>query len=113
MAGTDAKPAKCEPGKQGGTLRLALSFGPLTFNPFVDSTPDTLAVLRKLYGTLLDYDFEKQVVEDSGLATAVSLAGDGKTYRVTLRKCFFRMALPWCRMMWSSRTNKLSRLALP
>jgi len=94
MAGTDAKPAKCEPGKQGGTLRLALSFGPLTFNPFVDSTPDTLAVLRKLYGTLLDYDFEKQVVEDSGLATAVSLAGDGKTYRVTLRKCFFSDGSP-------------------
>ncbi len=93
-AGTDAKPAKCEPGKQGGTLKLALSFGPLTFNPFVDSTPDTLAVLRKLYGTLLDYDFEKQVVEDSGLATAVSLAGDGKTYRVTLRKCFFSDGSP-------------------
>jgi len=92
--GTDAKPAKCEPGKQGGTLRLALAFGPLTFNPFVDSTPDTLAVLRKLYGTLLDYDFEKQVVEDSGLATAVSLIDDGKTYRVTLRKCFFSNGSP-------------------
>jgi Bacterial extracellular solute-binding proteins, family 5 Middle. len=92
--GTDAKPAKCEPGKQGGTLRLALAFGPLTFNPFVDSTPDTLAVLRKLYGTLLDYDFEKQVVEDSGLATAVSLIDDGKTYRVTLRKCFFSDGSP-------------------
>jgi len=92
--GTDAKPAKCEPGKQGGTLRLALAFGPLTFNPFVDSTPDTLAVLRKLYSTLLDYDFEKQVVEDSGLATAVSLIDDGKTYRVTLRKCFFSDGSP-------------------
>lgn len=93
-AGVDAKPAKCEPGKQGGTLRLALTFGPLTFNPFVDSTPDTFAVLRKLYGTLLDYDFEKQVVEDSGLATAVSLEGDGRTYRVTLRKCFFSDGSP-------------------
>ncbi len=93
-AGVDAKPAKCEPGKQGGALKLALAFGPLTFNPFADSTPDTFAVLRKLYGALLDYDFEKQTVEDSGLATAVSLEGDGKTYQITLRKCFFSDGSP-------------------
>ncbi|OYT72200.1 MAG: hypothetical protein CFK52_05980 [Chloracidobacterium sp. CP2_5A] len=92
--GVDAKPAKCEPGKQGGALKLALAFGPLTFNPFVDSTPDTFAVLRKLYGALLDYDFERQTVEDSGLATAVSLEADGKTYRITLRKCFFSDGSP-------------------
>ncbi len=92
--GVDPKAAKCEPGKQGGKLKLALSSDLLTLNPFADSTADTLEINRKVYGTLLDYDFDKQAVEDSGIATTVVAEGDGKTYTAQLRKCVFSDGTP-------------------
>jgi peptide/nickel transport system substrate-binding protein len=94
VGGVEAKNARCEPGKQGGTLRLALGLGPLTFNPFVSSSPDTLEVTRKLFGTLLDYDFEKRTPEDSGLAATVSVESDGAAYAVQLRNCQFSDGTP-------------------
>ncbi len=92
--GVDPKVAKCEPGKQGQKLRLAVSSDVTTLNPFADAMPDTLEINRKVYGTLLDYDFEKQAVEDSGIATTVVAEGDGKTYTAQLRKCMFSDGTP-------------------
>ncbi|MBX7218741.1 MAG: ABC transporter substrate-binding protein [Blastocatellia bacterium] len=86
----EAKNPSCENGKQMHTpLNLALRFGPLTFNPLVDSSPDTLTVTRNLFATLLDYQYDKNRPDDTGLASAVNAEGDGQTYTVQLRKARF------------------------
>src|SRR5262249_33541986 len=56
----DPKVATCEPGKWGGKLKLALSTAPLTFNPFLASTTDTMEITSKLFASLLDYDHANQ-----------------------------------------------------
>lgn len=88
-AGIDAKQVSCDPGKQFKSLTLALTFGPTTFNPYVDASPDTNKVSRNLFATLLDYNFEKNKADDTGLATAINAEGNGKAYTVQLRKCLF------------------------
>jgi peptide/nickel transport system substrate-binding protein len=81
----EPKVVRCEPGKWGGTLKLALSGGPLTFNPFFTSSPETYEVTSKLFGTLLDYDYVNQKPLDDGLARSVDLVDD-KTYVIHLRE---------------------------
>jgi hypothetical protein len=52
----DPKVAPCEPGKWGGTLKLALSGAPLTLNPFISPSVETYEITSKLFATLIDYD---------------------------------------------------------
>lgn len=87
--GIEAKSMSCEPGSQGGTITLALQNGPTTFNPYVDASPDTYEVMRNLYTTLLDYDYAKNKVEDTGLATTVTPGADGQSFSIKVRKALF------------------------
>src|SRR6185436_15511005 len=84
----DPKVATCEPGQWGGRLKLALSSAPLTFNPFLNTTPETQEVTSKLFGTLLDYDYANQKFTSppSGLARSIDSLPDGRTFVINLRE---------------------------
>lgn len=80
------KVVTCEPGKWGGTLKMAISGIPLTFNPYLASSPDTYEITSKLYGTLLDYDYVTQKPGNDGLASSVDVLADNRTYVIHLRE---------------------------
>ena len=81
----DSKKSTCEPGKWGGTLKLGIAGTPLTFNPFVPSTPETYEVTSKLFGTLVDYDNVNQKAGNDGMARSID-KGDNNSYIIYLRE---------------------------
>lgn len=81
----DPKKATCDPGAWGGTIKLALSGGPLTFNPFLASSAETHDVTSKLFGTLLDYDNANQKPADDGIARSID-SPDNKSYVIHIRE---------------------------
>ncbi|MBI4850483.1 MAG: hypothetical protein HY819_01520 [Acidobacteria bacterium] len=81
----DPKKSTCEPGKWGGTLKLGISGAPLTFNPFLSSTPETYEITSKLYGTLIDYDNVAQKVANDGMARSIDKA-ENNSYIIYLRE---------------------------
>lgn len=81
----DPKKSTCEPGKWGGTLKLGLTGTPLTFNPFLSSTPETYEVTSKLFGTLIDYDNVSQKAGSDGMARSID-KGENNSYIIYLRE---------------------------
>lgn len=81
----EPKKSTCEPGKWGGTLKLGISGTPLTFNPFIPSTPETYEVTSKLFGTLIDYDNVNQKASNDGMARSID-KGDNNSYIIYLRE---------------------------
>lgn len=92
----DPKVASCEPGKWGGTLKVALIGAPATFNPFQVPNPETYEVTSKLFGTLLDYDYANQKFNSpvDGLARSIDSLQDGKTFVIHLREASFSNGAP-------------------
>lgn len=82
----DPKVATCEPGKWGGTLKLALSGAPLTFNPFISPSVETYEITSKLFATLIDYDNVNKKANNDGLARSVDTLENGSSYVIHLRE---------------------------
>ena len=76
--------ANCEPGQPGGRFVIASAASPNTFNPLFATNSASDAIIRLLYGTLVNLNLATQEA-GPGLAESWSVAADQKTWTFKLR----------------------------
>ena len=77
--------AKCEPGQPGGRFVIGASGSPNTFNPLFATNSASDAIVRLLFGTLVNLNPVTQE-PGPGLAESWSVAPDQKTWTFKLRQ---------------------------
>ena len=77
--------AACEPGKRGGRLVIATFGDPKTFNPITENESSSRDIIRLLFVSLVDFDWQTEQVKP-GLAHAWTVEPDQKTWTFKLRK---------------------------
>ncbi|MFA6546506.1 MAG: ABC transporter substrate-binding protein [Limisphaerales bacterium] len=75
----------CTPGTRGGRLVIATFGDPKTFNPITENESSSRDIIRLLFVSLVDFDWQSEQVKP-GLAHAWSVEPDGKTWTFKLRK---------------------------